>query len=115
MTTSRFSLSREQVNFIADGMAAALRTAEVILDGLGVTGAARAADLELAWVKIVAQARVALRNGGCPDGEAEGWLDTIRAAVHRRRPTPPQPRPVPAIVITGGEINLGEEDRAWRH
>jgi hypothetical protein len=115
--TAPFSLSREQVNAIADSMAAALRTAEMIADGLGMTGAVKKGALEEAWAKILAQARAALRNGGCPDGEAEGWLDTIRAAIHRQRSTPhlSQPRPVPAIVITGGEINLREEDRAWRH
>jgi hypothetical protein len=119
MTGPRFSLTREQVNVIADSMAAALRTAEMIADGLGMVGAVKQEALEEAWAKILAQARVALRTGGCPDGEAEGWLDTIRAAIHRQRPSPPlgQPRPAAAIVIRGGEINLAgaradEEDDA---
>jgi hypothetical protein len=114
MTRARFSLSREQVNVIADSMAAALRTAEMIADGLGMVGAVKQGAIEEAWAKIIAQARMALRNGGCPDGEAEGWLDTIRAAIHRRRPS--APRPAPAIVITAGEISLAgartEEDDA---
>lgn len=117
MTRARFSLSREQVNVIADGMAAALRTAEMIADGLGMAGAVKQGALEEAWAKILGQLRAALRNGGCPDGEAEGWLDTIRAAIHRQRPTPPlsQPRPAAGIVIHDDVIDLREESRTWRH
>jgi hypothetical protein len=104
-----FSLTREQIAVLADGMASAMRTATMVVDGLGATGVERRALLDSAAHRVRASLAGALRQNGCPASEVEGWLATIIAALEK-----PAPRPAPAIVITG-EINLRGEDRTWRH
>jgi hypothetical protein len=107
-----FSLSREQIAVLADGMASAMRTSTMIVDGLGVTGVERRALLDSAAHRVRASLAGALRQGGCPEDAIEEWVATIIAALEK-----PAPRPVPAIVIRGGEISLAgargdEEDDA---
>jgi hypothetical protein len=106
--TGPFSLTREQIAVLAEGMASAMRTATMIVDGLGVSGVERRALLDSAAHRVRASVAGALRQGGCPEVEVEGWLATIIAALEK-----PAPRPAAAIVIHGGEISLTEERGTW--